>query len=132
MKTLSLMAIVGILIVGMNGQSPAPRAGISVQMPIASRAVEVRAADDDNSVVIAITADGKLFVGIEQKQPADLSKLNDQTVYLKADARAPYQAVLSALDALTGKSVVLIASTTGNSLKGGYSAPYGVKLSVGR
>ena len=106
--------------------------GISVQMPVANHAVEMRAADEPNAKVVAVTADGKVFLGAKATEPGALSNLSDETVYLKADSRAPYQKVLTVLDALSGKSVVLLTAPPENALKHGIVPPYGVKLSVSR
>ena len=112
-------------------QRPAPKAGISVQMAIASNAVEVRAADDDNATVVAITADGKTFLGIQPVEPAALANLTG-TVYVKADARAPFQPLLAILDALHGKTVVLLSASPASAAKQGYLPPYGTPLTVAR
>ncbi len=124
-----------ILICGAAAQdshSIALTKGISVQMPVARHAVEMRAADEPNAKVVVVAANGKVFVGIKATEPAALSKLSDETVYLKADSRAPYQMVLTVLDALCGKSVVLLTAPPENALKQGIVRPYGVKLSVSR
>src|SRR5262249_21389218 len=113
-------------------QKPVLRQGISVEMPVASHAIETRAADGQNATVLAITADGRVFDGIKLTEPAVLSRLRERTIYVKADARAPYQKVLAVLDALRGKSVVLLSAPPENAPKGVYTAPYGTKLSVSR
>jgi len=101
-------------------------------MPVAGHAVEMRAADEQNASVVAMTADGRVFVGIEPTEPAALSRLSDRTVYVKADVRAPYQKVLAVLDALRGKSVVLLSAPPENAVRRGYVPPYGTKLMVSR
>jgi biopolymer transport protein ExbD len=136
MKSLIEMCLVGsILIAGagaLYSQKPTVTQGISVQMPVAGHATEMRASDAQNATVIAVTADGKVFVGIEPTEPAALSRLSERTVYLKADIRAPYQKVLAVLDALRGKSVVLLSAPPENAVKPGYVPPYGTKLIVSR
>src|SRR5947209_8327347 len=66
MKSVIEACLVGsILIYGAGAQysqKPALKQGISVEMPVASHAVEMRAADEQNATVVAITADGKVFV----------------------------------------------------------------------
>jgi biopolymer transport protein ExbD len=106
--------------------------GVSVQLASASHAVEMRAADEPNARVVAITADGKVYSGIDITEPAALSSLADATVYVKADARAPYQKVLAVLDALRGKSVVLLTASPGNAARQGVVPPYGLKLTLSR
>ena len=50
----------------------------------------------------------------------------------KADVQAPYQKVLAVLDALRGKSVVLLSAPPENAARRGYVSPYGTKLIVSR
>jgi biopolymer transport protein ExbD len=70
----------------------------------------MRAADEQNATVVTITAAGRIFVGVEPTEAAALSGLSGRTIYIKADVRAPYPKVLTVLDALRGKSVVLLSA----------------------
>src|SRR5262249_2878134 len=65
-------------------------------------------------------------------EPGALSKLSAQTVYVKADSRTPFQAVLTVLDALRGKSVVLLAASPAKVDKAKIVSPYGIKVIVSR
>ena len=136
MKSVIELCLVGsILICGAGAQSPqkvAMTQGVSVKMAVASHAVEMRAADEPNAKVVAITAEGKVYAGIKVTEPGALSTLSDATVYVKADSRAPYQTVLSVLDALRGKSVVVLTAPPENATKQGMVSPYGVTLTVSR
>lgn len=136
MKSVIEACLVGsILICGAGAQNPQKIAltqGVSVQMAVASHAVEMRAADEPNAKVVAITAEGKVYVGIKATEPGALSNLSEGTVYVKADSRAPYQKVLSVLDALRGKSVVLLTAPPENAARQGMLPPYGMKLTVSR
>ena len=116
----------------LQSQKPALRAGVSVQMPVANHAVAVPAADEQDSTVVAITADGRLFAGVTPTEPDALSSLPAETVYVKADSRVPFQKVLAVLDALRGKSVVLLAAPPANVEKGEMVPPFGIKLTVSR
>jgi hypothetical protein len=118
-------------------QKPVIKQGISVEMPAAGHAVEMRAADEANATVVAMTADGRVFVGVEPTEPVALSRLSARTVYVKADIRVPYQKVFAVLDALHGKSVVLLSAPPENVVRRtapfpGYVPPYGTKLIVSR
>ena len=115
-----------------DSQKPVMRQGISVEMSVASHAVEMRAADEQNATVVTITRNGQVFVGIEPTQPVALSRLSEGTVYVKADSRVPYQKVLEVLDALRGKSVVLLTAPPENAARQGVAPPYGMKLIVSR
>jgi hypothetical protein len=115
-----------------NSKGPALRKGVSVQMPAAEHAVEMRAADQPNATVIAVTADGSTFVEAEPAEPRSLSNLNAKTVYVKIDSRAPFQTVLTVLDSLRGKSVVLLSTAPPNANRSGIVPPYGIKLEVSK
>src|SRR5947208_1478586 len=136
MKALIEVCIVGsILICVADGQDfakPVLREGVSVQMAVAEHAVEMRAADALEAIVVAITADGKLFAGTQPTEPSALSKLSAGTVYVKADSRAPFQQVLTVLDALRGKSVVLLAAPPKNVKRTKIVPPYGMEVTVSR
>lgn len=136
MKLLIEVCVVGSILICVAGaqESPKPalRKGVSVHMPAANHAVEMRAADEPNATVVAITADGKVFDGIEPTEPGALSTLSAETVYVKADSRAPFQTVLTVLDALRGKSVVLLAASPANVEKTKIVPPYGIKVIVSR
>ena len=136
MKSIFEACLAGsMLICGAGAQDlqwPPLKQGVSVEMPVADHAVEMRAADEPNATVVAITADGKVFVGIKPTEPAALSKLSEATVYVKADSRVPYQKIVTILDALSGRSVVLLTASPRNAVKQGYVPPYGMKLTVSR
>lgn len=137
MKSVIEACLVGsILICGAGGQGTqkvALRKGVSVQMAAAGHAVEMRAADEPDATVVAITAEGRVYLGIKATDPDALSNLSEGTIYVKADSRVPYQKVLAVLDALHGKSVVLLTAPPENAAaKPGIVSPYGVKLTVSR
>jgi hypothetical protein len=136
MKSLMEVCVVGSLMVcalgAQESPKPAMRKGVSVHMPVADHAVEMQAADAQDATVVAITAEGKLYVGVEPTEPGALANLSAQTVYLKADSQAPFQKILTVLDALRGKSVVLLAAPPKNAATAKMVSPYGVKLIVPR
>jgi hypothetical protein len=136
MKSVIKAFLAGSILLSGGGAQESQRTaltqGISVQMPVASHAVEMRAADEPNATVVAIAADGKVFLGINVTEPGVLSSLSADNVYVKADSRAPYQKVLAVLDALRGRSVVLLTAPPADAARQGVVAPYGVKLIVSR
>jgi hypothetical protein len=136
MKWLIEACVVGSILTCVAGaqESPKPalRKGVSVQLPVANHAVEMRAADEPTATVIAITAEGKVFAGIEPTESSALSHLRAETVYVKADARVPFQTVLTVLEALRGKSVVMLAASPANVAKVKIVSPYGIKVMVSR
>src|SRR5664279_5921809 len=93
-SVIGMCLIVSVLLCGARAQDPSKpvlRPGVSVQMAVAEHGVEVRAADELDATVVAITQAGKVYVGIKPTETAALSDLRDGTVYVKADARVPYQ-----------------------------------------
>jgi hypothetical protein len=136
MKSLIEVCVVGSILICAAGaqESPQPalQKGVSVHMPVADHAVEMRAADAQDATIVAITVDGKLFAGTEPTEPSALSNLSAETVYLKADYRVAFQKVLTVLDALRGKSVVLLASPPKIVERARIVPPYGMKVIVSR
>ena len=134
MKSMINVCVIGAILLGVadaqESSKPGLQKGVSVQMPLVDHAVEMRAADEPQATIVAITAEGKLYVGIQPTEPGALSKLSAGTVYLKADARVPFQKVLSILDALHGKSVILLSAPPANIQREKMLPPYGTKVLV--
>ena len=93
-------------------QTPALRKGVSVQMPATASAVAVPDADLPDSVVVAVTASGAIYLDTTQVTPAQLSRgvttalhHPSQQVYVKVDARTPYSTVAEVLAALRSAGV---------------------------
>src|SRR5450432_2915992 len=72
--------------------------GVSVDLVKTKNPIAMQSADKEDAVLVAVTRDGKAFLGSQQVKPEDLpqkvkdmltSKL-DKTCYLKADSRARY------------------------------------------
>ena len=120
-----------VVVLGQDPTKPVLREGISVQMLQESHAVEMPEADAEDAIVVAITRDGKLFLGTKPVETAALSGVKAGTVYVKADARAPFQTVMGVLDALHGRSVMLLAAPPVQPEKGKMVQPYGVKVRLG-
>ncbi len=124
---LVVVAAAGLLAAQETTQPPLQK-GISVEMPVANHAVPVPDADKPGATIVTITNTGDIFVGTQRADSNSLSDLRGN-VYLKADAHAPYEKVLGVLDALAGRSVVLLSSST-NAASGGIVAPRGIKVAV--
>jgi hypothetical protein len=119
------------IVVAQDPTKPVLRQGISVEMPVASEAVATPAADEVDATVITLTAEGTLFLGLQRVKIDALARVPASTVYVKADARAPYEQVLTVLDALHGHSIVLLTAPTVKTVSGKISPPYGVRLVMG-
>jgi biopolymer transport protein TolR len=101
------MATIAITVFAQSGVAVLQR-GVSVQQPVASNAVAVPNADTQGAPVVALTADGSVYIGVERLQAsvlADrvrtmLSARNEKTLYIKADARVPYSRLVEVIDAV--------------------------------
>ncbi len=132
-KMLEVCLITVLLACAMNAQDPTKpvlRPGVSVQMLVSNQAVKMMAADANDATVVAITADGKVFLGTTPVETGALSSLKASTVYLKVDARTEFQKVITVLDALRGHSVSLLTAAPAATAKSGISPPYGVKIEL--
>jgi biopolymer transport protein ExbD/biopolymer transport protein TolR len=87
--------------------------GVSVDMAKTRNPIAMQAADKEDAVVVAVTRDGKVFLGSNQT-PSDqlpnkvkdmLSGKLDKTVYLKSDARSRYEKVVEVVDNLRSAGV---------------------------
>ena len=80
--------------------------GVSVDLVMTRNPIAMNDADKDDAVLIAVTRDGKVFLGstpitpdqLPQKVKDMLASQLDKSVYLKSDARATYAAVVEVID----------------------------------
>jgi biopolymer transport protein ExbD/biopolymer transport protein TolR len=87
--------------------------GVSVDLAKTMNPIAMQDADKEDAVVIAVTRDGKVFLGSKQVNPADLApKVKDllanrldKTCYIKSDARARYERVVEVVDNLRAAGV---------------------------
>ena len=88
---------------------------VNVDLPIAVNAVVMEDANKEDSTVVAVTRDGKTFLGGDQVQVDDLAskiqarfeqyKQGSKTVFLRADSRANYGKVMDTIDGIRGAGV---------------------------
>lgn len=96
-----------------SGVSVPLQRGVSVQLPVTSHAVAVPNADNQNALVVALTADGTTYLGgnrLPTSALADsvrniLSTRKEKTLYIKADARVPYARLVEVIDAVRNSGV---------------------------
>lgn len=93
--------------------TPMLNKGISVDMVKAKNPSTMQAADKEDAVVVAVSRDGKVYLGTNQMAPDQLpqkvkdlltNKL-DKTVYLRSDSRARYERVVDVVDNLRAAGV---------------------------
>ena len=86
--------------------TPMLQKGVSVDMAKAMNTRDMHDADKEDAVVLAVTRDGKIYLGSDRVPPDQITgqvkdrianKL-DKTVYLKADKNAKYGVVASVVD----------------------------------
>jgi biopolymer transport protein ExbD len=80
--------------------------GVSVDMVKTKNPIAMQSADKEDAVLVAVSRDGKTYLGSTQIKPEDLppkikdllvNKL-DKTCYLKADARAKFDKVVDVVN----------------------------------
>jgi biopolymer transport protein ExbD/biopolymer transport protein TolR len=80
---------------------------VNVDLPVASAAIIMENANKEDAITVAITRDGKTFLGADQvanldelgpKISAKLENKTDKEVYLRADVRAKYGKVMEVID----------------------------------
>ena len=87
--------------------------GISVELPVTSNAVAMPDADQEDSLIVSVTDNGRVYFGVNPISPAALaekvkggmSNRTEKKLYIKADARIPYANVVKVLDAVRAPGV---------------------------
>jgi biopolymer transport protein ExbD/biopolymer transport protein TolR len=87
--------------------------GVSVDMVKTRNPITMEAADKEDAIVVAVTRDGKTFLGsdpvVTDALPGKVKDLLlnrvDKMVYIKSDSRARYEKVTEAVDGLRGAGV---------------------------
>ena len=100
--------------------TPLLQKGVNVQLAPTQNPLAMPDADKTDAVIVAISRDGKLFLGNKVVSQDDLtdkvkdliSNKLDKTVYIKADARARFGNVSDAVDAVRAAGVDNVAMLT--------------------
>src|SRR5262249_52215062 len=87
--------------------------GFDVDKVKTVNAIDMPAADHDDAILVAVTRDGKFYLGADKVTVEDLaSKINtllssraDKTVFVKGDARAKYGDVKDVVDNIRSAGV---------------------------
>jgi len=93
--------------------TPMLQKGVSVDMVKAVNPHSMQDADKEDAVMVAVTRDGRIYLGSDQVTLEDLSnKVRDRisarvdkTVYIKADSRAKYDTVVKAVNEVRSAGV---------------------------
>jgi biopolymer transport protein ExbD/biopolymer transport protein TolR len=86
---------------------------VNVDLPVATAAVVMENANKEDAVTVAVTRDGKAYLGGDQvsldqlaaKIADKLTNKTDKEVYLRADIRANYGKVMDAVDQIRAAGV---------------------------
>ena len=87
--------------------------GVSVDLVKTTNPINMANAEKEDAIVVAVTRDGKTFLGTTQMKPEDmapkvkdlLTNRLDKTTYVKADQRARYAKVVEVVDNLRAAGV---------------------------
>jgi biopolymer transport protein ExbD/biopolymer transport protein TolR len=139
-----LVALTMIATIGapVAAQSPVLRAGVSVDLADASNSVAMPDADEQDSLILAVTAQGRVYFGITPTSPADLAEkvkagLSGRTgkkIYIKGDARTSYAGMAKVLDAVRMAGVEapnLLTAQRDSPEPGKPLSPKGLEVLVG-
>ena len=99
---------------------------IPVDMAAVENPHEMQDADKEDAIVVAITRDGRIYIGNQAMQKEDLtgqikdrlSTRLDKTVYVKSDARAKYGDVVAIVDEIRSAGVDQLGLLTQKLEKG--------------
>jgi biopolymer transport protein ExbD len=133
----------GLLLVRQLDRSATPplRKGISVELPVTSKAVAVPQADREDSLIVTVTPGDSTYLGADPISATDLpvrlkhalATQQEKTVYVKADAHTSYVSVVRVLDALRTagiRAVTLLTSQSGNKESGVRVPPKGLEMQM--
>ena len=93
--------------------TPMLQKGVSVELAKTKNPVDMKEADRDDAVLVAITRDGKIYLGQDKVEIDNLAakvtdiltgKL-DKTVFVKSDLRAKYGDVVQVVDSIRNAGV---------------------------
>jgi biopolymer transport protein ExbD len=112
--------------------------GVSVQMATTSNATTMPDADSADAKIVAVTAPGSIYFGVDPITLADLTEKvrstpfrRGQKLYIKADARTTYAKVLRVLDATDIGEIappVLLTAQPQSSAAGTIVPPKGLEV----
>jgi biopolymer transport protein ExbD len=111
--------------------TPMLQKGVSVDMANVNNPRDMKDADKDDAIVVAVTRDGKIYLGNTQLNKEDLtgqikdriSTRLDKTVYVKSDARAKYGDVVAVVDEIRSAGVDQLGLLTEKMQKGNTTPP---------
>jgi biopolymer transport protein ExbD len=141
-RTWNAVAVLAtVMAVAAMCSAQAMQKGISVELAPTSSAVPVPEADRQGALIVTVTDTGKLYLGITSVAPDALTEQlkeqvsrRTQSLYIKADARAPYASVVKVLDEArtAGVASVTLLTTQPKSAQAGTVLPEGIEIEMAR
>ena len=133
-----MMGAISGAVFAQSGVNVPLQRGVSVQLAVTSNAVAVPNADKQDALVVALTADGSIYLrgdrlptpALADRVRSILSTRNEKTLYIKADARAPYGRLVEVIDAVRNQALKVLRSLRHNEMrrtKGRSCRPRGLK-----
>jgi biopolymer transport protein ExbD len=107
--------------------TPMLQKGKQLDMASVDHARDMQSADKDDAIIVAVTRDGKYFLGTTLTAKEDvtnqirdrLTNRQDKTVYVKSDARAKYGDVVAVVDEIRSAGVDQLGLLTERTQKQG-------------
>ena len=137
---LAFATIVFSLTSAAAAQTPALGKGVSVHMAATTNATAFPQADDEDAWIVAVTANGSLYFGVKPVTVGSLTEEMKSTprrrearLYVKADARARFDAVKQALHAAQMdlfESAVLLTDQPPHASDVAMVPPQGLEVSL--
>jgi biopolymer transport protein ExbD/biopolymer transport protein TolR len=101
---------------------------VNVNLPIAADAVVMEDANKEDAVIVAVTREGKVFLGADQVASVDdlgpkiEAKFDGKTdgnkeVFLRADSRAKYGPVMDAIDGIRAAGISQLGLLTEKNIQ---------------
>ncbi|HKD64034.1 MAG TPA: biopolymer transporter ExbD [Candidatus Acidoferrales bacterium] len=111
--------------------TPMLQKGVSVDMAKVNNAEDMQNADKDDAIILAVTRDGKMYLGSKQIALSEIttsvkdqiSNRLDKTVFVRSDARAKYGDVVKAVDEVRSAGVDNLGLLTEKNQKTGAAPP---------
>jgi len=111
--------------------TPMLQKGVSVDMAKVNNAEDMQNADKDDAIILAVTRDGKMYLGSKQIVLSEITTAVkdqianrlDKTVFVRSDARAKYGDVVKAVDEVRSAGVDNLGLLTEKNQKGGAAPP---------
>ncbi len=115
--------------------TPMLQKGVTVDMARVNNPTQMPDADKEDALLVAIQRDGKVFFGSEPITPDQLTEKvkdrlankTDKRVFIRADARAKYGAVVEVVDNVRSAGVDQLGLLTEQKKQGALSPPPAAK-----